>query len=74
MIDDFKRLEVISNSKSVFRYKGDLKGHSEELKEFIAAIRNGKPSPIPYNELYTSSKATFAVLESIKRRQPILVQ
>jgi hypothetical protein len=42
------------------------KGHLLEVESFLKAVENGDPEPIPFNETYISSLATFKTIESIK--------
>lgn len=65
VVDDFKVLHIYGKSTSTVKYKGQDKGHAEELKRFVDAIKNGGPSPIPFGELYQSTLATFYINESI---------
>lgn len=66
-IDDFKEL-VISDSKGTKKHSGNQnKGHKLEMEAFVQAIKGGKPAPISFDELYNSTLATFAVLESISQ-------
>ncbi len=46
-------------------YKQD-KGQAACAKAFVDAVRNGKPSPIPYNEVMESSRISIEVAESLK--------
>jgi polar amino acid transport system substrate-binding protein len=73
---------VVDNFKSAIHYgdsvkrQGGLaqdKGHETMLKEFLAAIRDGKQSPIPFEQLYATTLATFKVVESLDRRQAVLM-
>jgi hypothetical protein len=50
------------------------KGHRGEWKAFVAALRNGRDSPIPLPEIVTTMLATFALEESRKSGQPVLVR
>jgi predicted dehydrogenase/threonine dehydrogenase-like Zn-dependent dehydrogenase len=52
----FKRMKL---------YKQD-KGQAACAKAFVDAIRNGKPSPIPYDEVMESSRISIEVAESLK--------
>jgi polar amino acid transport system substrate-binding protein len=69
-IDDFRSLKVFGNKNISMKGKQD-KGHKNELVEFTDAIRNGKPAPIGFDEIYLSTKATFGVLQSIRERRVI---
>jgi polar amino acid transport system substrate-binding protein len=67
VLEDFKRLTIHSKGKS--REKKLLsqdKGQKTEVQAFIAAVRNGKEPPIPYDELFSTSLVTFKILESIR--------
>lgn len=66
-IDDFKEL-VFADSKGTKKISGNQdKGHKLELEAFVQSIKDGTPSPISFDELYNSTLATFAVLESISQ-------
>ncbi len=71
IIDDYKKMTIFGNKVKIFKYKGQDKGHSGELKEYFNAIRNGTVCPIPFEESYHSTLATFKVLQSIKENRPI---
>ncbi len=64
-IDDFKTLTIFGKSVRKIRFKGQDKGHSSELELFINSIHDGTPCPIPFDESYQTTLATFKVLESI---------
>jgi len=60
-LDDFRTLELARNGK-VQRFKSmQDKGHRRELQATIDAIRSGKPSPIPFEELAEVTETTFLV-------------
>jgi predicted dehydrogenase len=42
------------------------KGQAEEVKQFVQAVKTGEPMPIPLDEIVDSTRATLAVLESIR--------
>ncbi|MEO8087594.1 MAG: bi-domain-containing oxidoreductase [Bacteroidota bacterium] len=66
VMEDFKSLKNYGKTKSETSGTQD-KGHKQEVAAFMDAIKNGKPAPIPFNDLYLSTLATFKVLESIAR-------
>jgi polar amino acid transport system substrate-binding protein len=72
VIDDFKELCLYHDKISKTSGKQD-KGHSEEIKQFLAAIEKGLPCPIPFAEIYLSTKATLAILKSISEKKIIAV-
>ena len=70
VIDDFRQLIFYSGGKSVSKGKQD-KGHSDEVRVFLESIKNGKPAPISYEEIYLSMRMTFDVLKSIHTKETI---
>ncbi|MBE0644925.1 MAG: bi-domain-containing oxidoreductase [Bacteroidetes bacterium] len=71
VIDDFRCMTVYGEKVRKSKLKRQDKGHAAELKAFVQAIKDGEPAPIPFEEIYNSSKATFAVLESIGERKMV---
>ena len=70
-LHDFRTLELARNGK-VQKLKGlQDKGHRRELQLTIDAVRDGKPSPIPFEELVEVTKTTFVVHEALASGQPI---
>jgi predicted dehydrogenase/threonine dehydrogenase-like Zn-dependent dehydrogenase len=64
-IDDFKEL-IVNGPKGTRKFKSvQDKGHKAEVEAFANALRNGKPAPISFDELYNATLSTFKVLESI---------
>ena len=45
--------------------KGQGKGHKEEVKAFINAIKKGTESPIPFDSILATTLVTFAIKESL---------
>jgi len=74
VIDNFKSDVIYTSSgkKKTHSY-GQNKGHNNEFKSFIRAIKEGKPCPIPLQEIILSTQATFDSLESAKKKQIINV-
>jgi polar amino acid transport system substrate-binding protein len=71
IIDDFKKMFFASRSVKKYKlYKQD-KGHKNEIEAFMYSVKNGTSSPISFEDIYISTKTTFAVLESIKQRKII---
>jgi polar amino acid transport system substrate-binding protein len=64
-LDDFRTLELARDGK-VQKFKSlQDKGHHGELQVTIEAIRDGKPSPIPFEELVEVTEATFLVEQAV---------
>ena len=71
VLDDFRRLELVRHDrKQVHRSRlRQDKGHGAEWQEFAAAIRNGSPTPISFEEIYTTTLATIRIAESLRSGQ-----
>ena len=66
VLEDFRRLELVRHGKKqTFRspFRQD-KGHRAELKAFAEAIRGGGRTPIPFEEIVSSTLATLRIAES----------
>jgi predicted dehydrogenase len=74
VIDDFKSLTVYAGGrKKEKKLFSQDKGQKAEVRTFLDAILQGKPSPIPFEELYSASKVAFGILESIRTGQAIRI-
>jgi predicted dehydrogenase/threonine dehydrogenase-like Zn-dependent dehydrogenase len=73
VLDDFRSLELVTNGRrQVYRSRlRQDKGHRAEWDAFSQAIIAGGPAPIPYDQIFSVTKASFAALESIRSRQSI---
>jgi len=71
VIDDFKSLTIFGKSIKRTKFKSQDKGHAAEIASFLNSIRDGRPSPIPFEESYMSMLATFKVMESIRTGRTI---
>jgi polar amino acid transport system substrate-binding protein len=63
VLDDFKSLSIYGKELTKKSANQD-KGHKNEVKQFLESIRNNTATPIPFEELYNSTLATFKALES----------
>jgi predicted dehydrogenase/threonine dehydrogenase-like Zn-dependent dehydrogenase len=72
IMDNFKRLTLFSGRGSSSKsYSGD-KGHAAEMKAVVDAVCSGK-APISMDSLIATSRASFAILESLRDRKPVAV-
>ncbi|MBA2613503.1 MAG: Gfo/Idh/MocA family oxidoreductase [Bacteroidetes bacterium] len=71
VIDDYKTLTVYNKTTNITSFKGQDKGHANELKLFLRAISEGKASPISFDDCYLSTLATLKVIQSIKENRKI---
>jgi predicted dehydrogenase/threonine dehydrogenase-like Zn-dependent dehydrogenase len=69
--DNF-RVTTITGQKN-FKTLNQDKGQTTAVAEVIAAVREGKASPFTLDELEAVSRATFAMLESIRTSTEILL-
>lgn len=71
VIDDFRRLTVYGDKTHTDKLRRQDKGHHAEVKQFLEAVRRGGATPIPFEQIYNSTLATFAILESIQEQRVI---
>jgi predicted dehydrogenase/threonine dehydrogenase-like Zn-dependent dehydrogenase len=71
-LDNFRRLKGYGwpGFKQMNLWRQD-KGHAAEMQAFIGAIREGRPSPIPFDELVEVTEISFKVVAAAS--QPRLV-
>ena len=64
VISDFQSGSIFRNNKeSILKLKG--KGHQEEVAQFIASIREGKDSTIPFEEILLTTLTCLKIKESL---------
>ncbi len=72
IIDNFQRLKLYRNEKLVKSNSNTIqKGHREEIEAFVAAVKDGTQSPIPFDSLVTTTRITFKVLEALRKGIPV---
>jgi predicted dehydrogenase/threonine dehydrogenase-like Zn-dependent dehydrogenase len=71
-IDDFKSAHMFhkQSRKTMKKFSQD-KGHSQEMAAFLNSVLLGQASPISLDEIFSSTKTSFAILESLKQGKPI---
>ena len=70
-IDNFRTLTITSGGTTKKTSITQDKGHKGSLKAFVAAVNSGGPAPIDENELFETSLATVAILESLRTGQRV---
>lgn len=74
IIRNFKELEIFGNGKkSRKKLSSQDKGQKKMLEAFFGAIKEGKPSPIGFEDIYATTKTTFKIVESIKTNSVIKI-
>lgn len=73
LIEDFRRLELTAGGRrDVDRtWLRSDKGHRAAVRAFVDVVRTGGAPPIPFAEILTSMRATFAARESLERRRVV---
>jgi predicted dehydrogenase/threonine dehydrogenase-like Zn-dependent dehydrogenase len=70
-LHDFRTLELARNGKVQKFKSGQDKGHRRELQLTIEAVRDGKPSPISFEELVEVTGATLMVDQAVSTGEVI---
>ena len=71
VLDDFTRLDIFTSRRKTGRKLGQDKGHAREVAAFLDAVRKGAPAPIPFEEIYYSTKMSFDIMKSINAGEEI---
>ena len=75
VLDDFRSLEMVHNGNRK-RLRSRLrqdKGHQAEWDFFAQAIIKGGEPPIPYDQLFGVTKATFAAVEALRNGERVRI-
>jgi predicted dehydrogenase/threonine dehydrogenase-like Zn-dependent dehydrogenase len=75
VLEDFRLLELVRDGrKQKFhsRLRQD-KGHRAEWEAFAAAVQNGSPSPIAFDEIIASTLTTLRAVESRSSGLPVAI-
>ncbi|MBN2468879.1 MAG: bi-domain-containing oxidoreductase [Deltaproteobacteria bacterium] len=74
ILKDFKELGIYGGAR---RFKKSLfsqdKGQRTMVKAFLDSVRNGKPSPISFEEIHAVTLTTFKIIESIRTRNGMAI-
>lgn len=75
VLEDFRTLELVRHGKrqTVRSRLHQDKGHRGEWEAFAAAIRNGKESPTPFDQIVTSTLATLKAVDSRSSGQAVAI-
>jgi predicted dehydrogenase/threonine dehydrogenase-like Zn-dependent dehydrogenase len=72
IIKDFKSLEIYGEGKKIKKkLLSQDKGQKLMIEAFINAVKEGKPSPIRFDDIYLVTLATFKIVESLKKNSVI---
>ena len=67
--DNFKKTRVLGGAS--LRTWNQDKGQATAVREVIEALRTGAPSPFVWDEIAAVTRATFAMLESVRSGRPV---
>jgi predicted dehydrogenase/threonine dehydrogenase-like Zn-dependent dehydrogenase len=70
-IDDFRRIEIHRSGKVQKSSGPQDKGHAGGVAAFVDAASGARPAPIAFAQLVNSSRATLAVLDSLRTGLPV---
>jgi predicted dehydrogenase len=74
VIDDFRTAGAWQNGRETkTKLREQDKGQKDEVLAVCAMVREGGPAPIALNDLATTTRATFRVLESLRTGLPVEV-
>ncbi len=73
VINNFKELRMFGKTKQKKKLLNLDKGQKQMVEQFLQGLLTGKPL-IPFEEIVAVTKATFAVLESIKTGQIVRIE
>ena len=72
-IDNFRRLDGFGlHGKTKRSWKQD-KGHDEGFRLFVEAVRTGGQSPISFQSIANTTKATLAAVEALQRETTVTI-
>lgn len=69
VIHDFKNGTFHSDNKSV-KLNSSGKGHHEEVRAFLSALKDGKEVPISFRSICLTTLTTFKIIDSLKTNLP----
>ena len=65
VLDDFRRLELYEGgSRRKLRSMRQDKGHAEQWKRFMAAVRDGGAPPVPFEDLVHVTELSILATEA----------
>lgn len=71
VIEDFRETFAYRDGRETHtRTRAQDKGQREEVRAVCEALLRGGPAPIPLRELAAATRATFRILDSLRRGEP----
>ncbi|MFQ6099479.1 MAG: Gfo/Idh/MocA family protein, partial [Armatimonadota bacterium] len=74
-IDDFRRATFAAGGRRWGRrsFVAD-RGHRRELETFVECVRNGLAFPVAFRDYVNTTRATFAIEQSLREGRPVRVE
>ena len=66
-----EHFEAFGSGKHVIVDDIREKGQAEEVRQFVAAVKVGTEMPIAFDDILASTRATFAILKSMRTGQAV---
>lgn len=74
VVDNFRKAVFVrKGKKSRMKKIGQDMGHKGEIMAFTEAVKTGRKMPIDFTEIVSTTLATFKIVESIRKREPIMI-
>jgi predicted dehydrogenase/threonine dehydrogenase-like Zn-dependent dehydrogenase len=73
VLDDFRRLELYRTGRRQVIKRAQDKGHGAEVARFVAAVA-GREQPPPSDSYLDSTRATLALVESVRTGSPVTLR
>ncbi len=75
VVDDFRELLIVRQGKKKRKKQFfQDKGHREEVRRFIEAVKTGSEMPIPFEEIVATTLTTLKIEESILLGKPLDIE
>jgi predicted dehydrogenase/threonine dehydrogenase-like Zn-dependent dehydrogenase len=68
IMDNFRKLEGFGFKHFSSMKSSQDKGHKKQFQLLIESLKNGGDAIIPFDEIINTTKATFAAIESLKKK------
>ena len=74
VVDNFRKAVFVhKGKKSRMKKIGQDMGYKGEVVAFVEAVKTGSKMPINFEEIILTTLATFKIVESIRKREPIMI-
>jgi hypothetical protein len=74
VIDNFRKMAWSHLGKRRQKghfFRGADRGHRVEMDALLSSVRSGQGSPVSFQSYVATTRATFAVMESLRTGDPI---